>query len=56
VIVSRKTHDAIQTALHTVSTRAVTQWCHGNLGITMRAQRTYAFAANKNRICNSLAA
>ena len=51
-IVSRKTHDVIQAALTSIPTRAVTQWCHSNLGITLQAQRAFAFEGNKNSIQN----
>jgi hypothetical protein len=51
-IVSRKTHDVIQAALTSVTTRAVTKWCRDNLGITLQAQRAFAFKGNKNGIQN----
>jgi len=51
-IVSRKTHDVIQAALTNIPTRAVAQWCHSNLGVTLQAQRAFAFEGNKNRIPN----
>jgi hypothetical protein len=54
-IVSRKTHDVIQAALASVTTRAVSDWCTSNLGITLQAQRAFAFDGNKNRIRNHLA-
>jgi hypothetical protein len=48
-IVSQKTHDVIHAALTTVSARAVTQWCHDNLGITLQAQRSFALPGTKTR-------
>ena len=41
-----------QGALTSIPTRAVTQWCHSNLGITLQAQRAFAFEGNKNSIQN----
>jgi hypothetical protein len=51
-IVSKKTHDVIRTALTSVSTEAVTQWCQDKLGVTLQAQRAFAFKRNKNGIQN----
>lgn len=49
-IVSKKTHDVIQTALTSVTTRAVAKWCQDKLGVTLQAQRAFAFKRNKNGI------
>jgi hypothetical protein len=49
-IVSQKTHDVIEAALTSVTTRAVAKWCHDNLGVTLQAQRAFAFEGNKNGI------
>jgi len=51
-IVSKKTHQAIQAALNTVTTKAVGKWCQNMLGITLQAQRAFAFEGNKNGIQN----
>ena len=51
-IVSKKTHDVIQAGLTSVKSSAVGKWCHDNLGVTLQAQRAFAFKRNKNRIQN----
>jgi hypothetical protein len=51
-IVSKKTHEVIQTALTSVTTKAVGKWCQDKLGVTLQAQRAFAFKRNKNRIQN----
>jgi len=53
-IVGQKTQDVIHTALATVSCRAVTKWCHDNLGVTLQAQRLSALPGNKTRMQNAL--
>jgi hypothetical protein len=52
-IVSQKTDDIIAQALAAVPSRAVTQWCCDQLGVTLQAQRTFALAGNKNGIQNA---
>lgn len=51
-IVSQKTHDVIQAALSSITSRAVAKWCHANLGVTLQAQRAFALQGNKKRIQN----
>jgi len=47
-IVSQKTHDVIQAALSAVPSRAVAKWCREHLGVTLQAQRAFAFGGNEN--------
>jgi hypothetical protein len=49
-LVSQKTHDVIRSALATISSRDVINWCRNTLGLTLQAQRLFAFRRNKSRI------
>jgi hypothetical protein len=48
-IVAPKTAPRITAALEAIRTRDVVHWCHEHLGLTLQAQRRYAFAGTKTR-------
>jgi hypothetical protein len=51
-IVGKKVHEIIHTALECIRTGQVAEWCSKHLGITLQAQRKFAFAGNETGIQN----
>lgn len=51
-IVAEKTTEMVREALTAIPTQNVRDWCRNHLGITLQAQRRFAFSGNKSEIQN----